>query len=35
MRALVGYPANLDGADARVLFAVQGNLMGIAYVQLP
>jgi hypothetical protein len=30
----LGYRANLDGSDKRVLVAGQGSLTGIAYVEL-
>jgi len=29
------YSANLDGSNAKVLAMAQGNLSGIAYVELP
>jgi hypothetical protein len=29
------YRANLDGSDRKTLFVAQGNLAGIAYVELP
>ena len=29
------YSANLDGSDQKTLFFAQGNLTGIAYVELP
>jgi hypothetical protein len=29
------YSANLDGSDQKVLLFLQGNVTGIAYVDLP
>jgi hypothetical protein len=29
------YSANLDGSDPKTLFVAEGNLTGIAYVELP
>jgi hypothetical protein len=29
------YSANLDGSDAKTLLIAEGNLTGIAYVELP
>jgi hypothetical protein len=29
------YAAKLDGTDKRILLAAQGNLTGVAYVEMP
>jgi hypothetical protein len=29
------YAAKLDGSDKRMLLAAQGNLTGVAYIEMP